>query len=232
MTKARNFQVDHSHLVSHETLEGRLIFEENNTARMAVEELKRLSLRAELPVLAYCFLKRRVFLLFGPIEDPTAISSFMKSLTRSITDGYNRHHGVQGSLWRERFQIWPVRPGQTEQVVMRYIERLPVREGTTWGVHLYPFSSYAERKNDQGDNWLCYPDALWQRCRSHQGCLTEYRDFVKIGPDESAISMIETAMLHEDRVIGDDDRDAAQETLLNKVADDASGDGYDSSEEE
>lgn len=202
MTKVRNFWVGSCHLVSHRARDEKPIFEEKIIAARAVGEIRRLSTKAGLPVLAYCFAKDRVLLLFGPLEDPTAISNFMKRLTRFMTDIHNRHHRVPGSPWRERFQVWPVRP-TAEQIVMRYIDRYPVREGCVRSVHLYPYSSYADRKSNVNESWLACPNTRQHQCLDYKECLAQYFDFVGIGPDKAAINMIETAMLHDGSIIGD-----------------------------
>lgn len=220
MTKPRNFRAGHSHLVVHATQNEKLIFEEKPVAEVAIAELKRLSIREGLPVLAYCFLKSRVLLLFGPLEDPTAISAFMKLLTHHISDACHRHYRSRGPLWRERFQVWPVQSGRAEQAVMRYIDRLPVREECVRSVNAYLYSSYAQRMNrDADESWLSCPSILLERSLAYEDCLKEYCDFVKAGPDVGDIQMIEAAMLHEDRTIGERWHSAAPRSSPDRVAD-------------
>lgn len=160
-----------------------------------------------------------------------AISGFMKLLTRFITDAYKRHHEVQGSLWQERFHVWPVRAGQTELAVMRYIDRLPVREELARSVQLYPFSSYVERKNDLDGSRMDYPDVFLQQKPTHKDCLTEYSEFVKGGPNQHDVNMIETTMQHDESTIGEGDHGSSPEKLPDKMVDRKPRDDLDGSDD-
>lgn len=77
--------------------------------------------------------------------------NFMKLLAQRHTQYYNRKYHRSGKLWENRYKLHPLDP-DVYYVVLRYIERNPVRAGMVEDGTAYPWSSAAyhlSRKEDK-----------------------------------------------------------------------------------
>ncbi|MCP3912280.1 MAG: hypothetical protein GY713_15150 [Actinomycetia bacterium] len=132
-----------------------------------------------LEIHAYCLMGNHYHLL---VRTPLAnLSLAMKDLIGFYTQAYNRRHGVDGALFRGRFQSVLVDHERYLLSVSRYIHRNPLDAGLTDDLVAYPWSSFpAYARHDQVPSWLRTQETL-----DLAGSPERYQLFVETGgPNE------------------------------------------------
>lgn len=112
-----------------------------------------------LAIHAYSLQAHVIAVLVTPAQ-ATVLSLFVQSLGRRYVAGFNRRHGLRGSLFDGRFRAAVVEPGPHALASMRYVERdlglvAPPDLDSTW-------SSAAHHLGMQRVSWLVDVDAYWQ----------------------------------------------------------------------
>ena len=84
------------------------------------------SLRNPMRVLAYCLMPNHFHLALWPARDGD-LSRWMHWLLTTHVRRYQQHYHSSGHIWQGRFKAFPVQEDDHLRVVLRYIERNPLR---------------------------------------------------------------------------------------------------------
>ncbi|MCH7701028.1 MAG: transposase [Planctomycetes bacterium] len=90
--------------------------------RLIAEACERLPMR----VLAYCLMPNHFHLALQPLGDGD-LSRWMQWLTTSHVRRYHRHYHTSGHVWQDRYKSFPIEGDEHLYIVLRYIERNPLR---------------------------------------------------------------------------------------------------------
>src|SRR5689334_20812986 len=88
--------------------------------------------RFDIRLLAYCVMSNHWHLVLWPAED-RQLSRFMQWLTVTHMRRWHANHKTTGSgpLYQGRFKSFPVQSDEHLLIVIRYVERNPLRAGMT-----------------------------------------------------------------------------------------------------
>ncbi len=84
--------------------------------------------RLPMRVLAYCLMPNHFHLALQPFDDGD-LSRWMQWLTTAHVRRYHRHYVGSGHVWQGRYKSFPIEADDHLYVVLRYIERNPLRAG-------------------------------------------------------------------------------------------------------
>ena len=84
------------------------------------------SQRVPMRLLAYCLMPNHFHLVVWPHSDGD-LSRWMQWLLTSHVRRYHRHDQSSGHVWQGRFKAFPIQQDDHLLMVMRYVERNPVR---------------------------------------------------------------------------------------------------------
>jgi len=98
------------------------------------------SVRLPLSVLAYCLMPNHFHLVVRP-EGDGDLSRWMHWLMTAHVRRYLRHHGGTGHVWQGRFKAFPCQDDDHLRVVIRYVERNPLRAELVERAEDWPWSS-------------------------------------------------------------------------------------------
>jgi putative transposase len=123
--------------------------------------------RVEMRLLGYCLMPNHFHLVVWPRGDAD-LGRYMQWLLTSHVRRYHRHYGTSGHVWQGRYKAFPIQQDHHLLVVLRYVERnpvrapgIPVRNARRW-----PWSSIGQPRPDvaypaldadpvrRGDDWL------------------------------------------------------------------------------
>ena len=85
--------------------------------------------RVPMRLLAYCLMPNHFHLVVWTYEDGD-LSRWMQWLLTSHVRRYHRHYHSSGHVWQGRFKAFPIEEDEHLGIVMRYVERNPVRAKT------------------------------------------------------------------------------------------------------
>ena len=91
---------------------------------------------------AYCLMSNHFHLLIREREE--RVVETIKRIAGSYVYYYNRKHGRDGHLFKERFKSEPVNDMSYFTTLLRYIHQNPVKAGIVEHVREYEFSSWGE----------------------------------------------------------------------------------------
>lgn len=92
-------------------------------------------------VVAYCLMPNHYHLLLEMKAEN--LSFALKRLGQDYTQYFNRKYNRVGSLWQGRFKSWFVHDEKYLDVLIKYIERNPIKKGITSRIGEYPWASSA-----------------------------------------------------------------------------------------
>jgi putative transposase len=104
----------------------RQVFFKDGDYRAFVQALREASERLPMRVLAYCLMPNHFHLAVRPYNDGD-LSRWMHWLSTAHVRRYHEHYHSDGHLWQGRFKAFPVQDDDHLLVVLRYIERNPLR---------------------------------------------------------------------------------------------------------
>jgi len=155
-------------------------------------EFKRLSVKFDCAVHAYCLMGNHVHLLLSP-RAPNACGWLMKELSQGYAHYFNRKYARTGTLWEGRFRSCVAQSARYVLACYRYIELNPVRAGIVAHPGLYPWSSYAANAGMADDAFLT-PHAEFLALASDQRPRHNvYRALVDEGLDRQVLDAIRAA---------------------------------------
>ena len=114
-----------------------------------VDLLAEAKLRNPMRILAYCVLPNHFHLALWPLGDGD-LGRWMHWLLTAHVRRYQRHYHSTGHVWQGRFKAFPIQEDEHLLVVLRYIERNPLRAGLVERAERWPWSSLGLEK---GTDW-------------------------------------------------------------------------------
>ncbi len=135
------------HHVLNRACQRSVLFEDTDDYRAFVNVLTEAKTRVTMRVLGYAVMPNHWHLILWPNED-LQLSRFMHWLTMTHTQRWHTRHGTTGTgpLYQGRYKAIPVQSDEHLLMVMRYVERNPVRAGLV----------------DDAQNW--HWSSAWERC--------------------------------------------------------------------
>jgi putative transposase len=124
------------------------IFHKDGDYQAFQDMMAEASIRIPMRVLAYCLLPNHFHLVLWPAEDG-ALSRWMHWLMTTHVRRYQLHYRSSGHIWQGRFKAFPIQDDGHLLIVMRYIERNPLRAKLVERAEEWPWSSL---------KWLGSPD--------------------------------------------------------------------------
>lgn len=112
--------------------------------------------RLPMRVLGYCLMPNHIHLELFPHRDGD-LSRWMQWLLTSHVRRYHRHHGSSGHVWQGRFKAFPTQDDFHLLVVLRYIERNPLRARLVKRAQDWRWSSLPLRRSRLRPRWLTNP---------------------------------------------------------------------------
>lgn len=100
--------------------------------------------RLPLRILGYVLMPNHFHLVLWPRGDGD-LSRWMQWLLTSHVRRYHRHHGGSGHVWQGRFKAFPIEQDEHLLVVLRYVERNPLRANLVRRAEAWPWSSLSWR---------------------------------------------------------------------------------------
>lgn len=82
--------------------------------------------RIPMRLLAYCLMPSHFHLVLHPMDDGD-MSRWMQWLTTSHVRRYHRHYDSSGHVWQGRYKSFPIETDDHMYIVLRYVERNPLR---------------------------------------------------------------------------------------------------------
>jgi putative transposase len=105
-----------------------------------VEVIAEASLRHPTRLLAYCVMPNHFHIALWPKADGE-LSRWMHWLLTTHVRRYHKHYHSSGHIWEGRFKSFPIQEDDHLRVVLRYIERNPLRAGLVQRAEDWPWSS-------------------------------------------------------------------------------------------
>lgn len=126
---------------------------------IAFEDLmRRANERLPLQILAWCMMPNHFHLVVRPRGDRD-LSRWMHWLLTAHVQRYRCRYNSTGRIWQGRFKAPPIQQDSHLLVVMRYVERNPVRAGLVSRAEQWQWSSMKPRLKAKND-LLCPPPIL------------------------------------------------------------------------
>ncbi len=94
-------------------------------------------------LLAYCLMPNHFHLVVWPEADGQ-LARWMQWLLTSHVRRHHGRHGTTGRLWQGRYKSFPIQHDRHLHVVLRYVERNPLRAGLVCRAEDWPWSSLHE----------------------------------------------------------------------------------------
>ncbi len=107
-----------------------------------VELIEAAARRSPMRILAYCLMPNHFHLVLWPSGDGD-LGPWMQWLMTSQVRRHHRHYGSSGHVWQGRFKAFPIEEDDHLRVVLRYVERNPLRAGLVERAEAWPWSSLA-----------------------------------------------------------------------------------------
>ena len=104
------------------------VFHKDGDFDAFVDLLAEAKLRNPIRILAYCVLPNHFHLALWPLGDGD-LGRWMHWLLTAHVRRYQRHYHSTGHVWQGRFKAFPIQEDEHLLVVLRYIERNPLRAG-------------------------------------------------------------------------------------------------------
>ena len=116
------------------------VFHKDGDFDAFVDLLAEAKLRNPMRILAYCVLPNHFHLALWPLGDGD-LGRWMHWLLTAHVRRYQRHYHSTGHVWQGRFKAFPIQEDEHLLVVLRYIERNPLRAGLVERAERWPWSS-------------------------------------------------------------------------------------------
>lgn len=104
-------------------------------------------------VLAYCLMPDHFHLVLWPIGDGD-LSTWMAWLMNVHVRRYHRHYHSSGHIWQGRFKSFPIEEDNHLRVVLRHVERNPLRAGLVARAEEWEWSSLKRLAGRGRPSWL------------------------------------------------------------------------------
>lgn len=131
------------------------IYHEDTDYRSFKGLIRQANERIPMRVLAYCLMPTHFHLVLWPHGDGD-LGRWMHWLLTTHVQRHRRRYETVGRIWQGRFHAPPVQQDEHLFVVMRYVERNPLRAGLVDRAEDWPWSSLRARV-DASNDLLCPP---------------------------------------------------------------------------
>lgn len=105
--------------------------------------------RYSVRIFAYCLMPNHFHLVVQPKRGED-LSRFMQWLLTSHVRRYHRRRGTSGHVWQGRYKSFLIQQDAYLLIVIRYVERNPIRAGLAGAAADWQWSSHQERINKAG----------------------------------------------------------------------------------
>jgi len=116
------------------------VFHKDGDFEAFVDLLAEAKLRIPMRILGYCVLPNHFHLALWPLGDGD-LGRWMHWLLTAHVRRYQRHYHSTGHAWQGRFKAFPIQEDEHLLVVLRYIERNPLRAGLVERAEEWSWSS-------------------------------------------------------------------------------------------
>lgn len=120
------------------------VFHDSTDYRTFEKLMERANRRLQLRILAWCLMPNHFHMVLYPLGDRD-MSRWMHWLLTTHVHAHRRRHETTGRIWQGRFKAPPVQKDDHLLVVMRYVERNPLRAGLVARAQDWPWSSLRPR---------------------------------------------------------------------------------------
>ena len=96
--------------------------------------------RLPMRVLAWCLMPNHFHLVLWPHQDGD-LSRWMHRLMTGHVRNYHKKRGTSGRVWQGRFNAFPIEQDRHLLIVLRYVERNPLRANLVDSAQEWPWSS-------------------------------------------------------------------------------------------
>ena len=104
------------------------VFHKDQDFQAFLDMIAEASLRQPMRILAYCLMPNHFHLVLWPRHDGD-ISRWVHWLLTTHVRRYQKHYHSSGHVWQGRFKSFPIQEDDHLRVVLRYVERNPLRAG-------------------------------------------------------------------------------------------------------
>ena len=104
------------------------VFHKDQDLQAFLDMIAEASLRQPMRILAYCLMPNHFHLVLWPRHDGD-ISRWVHWLLTTHVRRYQKHYHSSGHVWQGRFKSFPIQEDDHLRVVLRYVERNPLRAG-------------------------------------------------------------------------------------------------------
>jgi len=116
------------------------VFHKDGDYHAFLEMMAEANLRVPMRIIAYCLMPNHFHLALWPHNDGD-LSRWMHWLLTTHVRRYLRHYHSTGHVWQGRFKAFPIQADTHLRVVLRYIDRNPLRAKLVPRAELWPWSS-------------------------------------------------------------------------------------------
>jgi putative transposase len=110
--------------------------------------------RVPMRVLAYCLMPNHFHLALQPFGKGD-LSRWMQWLTTAHVRRYHRYHHSSGHVWQHRYKSFPIEADDHLTIVLRYIERNPLRANLVERAQDWSWSSLRWWRRRDRPSYLC-----------------------------------------------------------------------------
>ena len=120
----------------------------------------------QISIICYCLMPNHFHLILRQ-NTKQVVSKFMHRLTVSYSMYFNKRYARVGHLFQGRFQAKYIMKDEYLLYLSRYIHLNPIKiHHSNLALETYPWSSYAEFINPNGDGDICDKDIILQQFSS------------------------------------------------------------------
>jgi putative transposase len=124
------------------------VFHKPDDYEAFVKMMAEACVRTPMRILAYCLMPNHFHLALWPRDDG-GLSRWMHWLMTTHVRRYLRHYRSSGHVWQGRFKAFPIEEDEHLLIMLRYIERNPLRAGLVERAEAWRWSSL---------RWLSAPE--------------------------------------------------------------------------
>jgi len=135
------------------------VFHSDDDFALFMELVSAALTRVPIELLAWCLMPNHLHLVLRPLNDGD-LSRFMHWLLTTHVQRHRIRHGTTGRLWQGRYRAFPIQADAHLLIVLRYVERNPVRAGLVVRALGWLWSSVHERQSLAGERGILAPSPV------------------------------------------------------------------------
>ena len=128
------------------------VFHDADDYHSFVRLLQKACARVPMRLVGYCLMPNHFHLVLWPLGD-NDLGHWMQWLLTAQVHGYRKRYRGSGHVWQGRFKAFPIEQDEHLRIVLRYVERNPLRAGLVARAEEWVWSSLRE--------WLQPPLLPW-----------------------------------------------------------------------